>query len=316
MTRKFPWFRFYSEALNDKKITRACRLSGCPKMTVVGVWLSLLCLASESPERGRLLISQDMPITIEELLDETELDPQTLDNILQAFLQLNMISQHDKCFAIVNWHKRQRKSDSSADRVARHRQKKASNKTVTLPDSDGERGVTLQKRYSNVLDVDIDKEEDIDKSKNAHARDPAHFVPQPNQNQASTTTTTNNGHGFEYIHPAVNDMILAIKNAVKTGYGTKSHEDFLDAAHTAIGYDLLPEHIPKFATYWKTNGHYPGLPALKSFCGELGGFAQTMLRPHEVQADDDDDVLDFRKLNYTPPENWSEEIKYYDPANK
>jgi hypothetical protein len=33
-----PWFRFYSEALNDRKIARVARTTGKDRALVLGVW--------------------------------------------------------------------------------------------------------------------------------------------------------------------------------------------------------------------------------------------------------------------------------------
>jgi hypothetical protein len=49
-----PWFRSYSEALSDPKITRISGSMQLPKAHVLGVWLTLLAMANRSPERGCL----------------------------------------------------------------------------------------------------------------------------------------------------------------------------------------------------------------------------------------------------------------------
>jgi len=154
-----PWFRFYSEALNDRKITRAVRMSGQPKATVIGVWTTLLCLSNESPERGRLLISDDMWLTDEEIQAETGLDPVAYGKIIQAFQKLNMISV-SAGMEILNWNDRQFPSDNSTARVKEWREKKRAETEVKQPE-------TLQQRYSNVIDTDkIRLDTDTDKIQN------------------------------------------------------------------------------------------------------------------------------------------------------
>jgi hypothetical protein len=80
----FPWLRLYNETLSDRKIARICRDAGQPKALVIGVWATLLMLASESPRRGELLISDDLPLSPDEIRDETGLDATPLAPLLPA----------------------------------------------------------------------------------------------------------------------------------------------------------------------------------------------------------------------------------------
>jgi DnaD/phage-associated family protein len=139
-----PWFRVYSEILDDRKIKRICKRTGLSKAMVIGTWVCLLALASDSPERGSLIISGGMPYTVDEIADELGIDYDTTENLLHEFIAMNMIAVGDT-MAICNWGKRQYKSDSSMERVRRFREKN---------------DVTLQKRYSNVLDTDTDTDTD------------------------------------------------------------------------------------------------------------------------------------------------------------
>lgn len=138
-----PWFRFYSEAINDRKIKRACVISGQPKAVVMGAWLIILCLANESPERGRLLISEDMWLSEEEILAETGLDMVTFGKVVNAFQRLNMLTV-GAGYEVCNWGKRQYDSDNSTKRVRAWREKQAQKQA--------KQSETLQKRYNNVID--------------------------------------------------------------------------------------------------------------------------------------------------------------------
>jgi hypothetical protein len=55
-----PWFRFYSEALSDRKLDWIVQDSGLPRLTVLGAWTALLAMANDSPERGRLLVGRGL----------------------------------------------------------------------------------------------------------------------------------------------------------------------------------------------------------------------------------------------------------------
>jgi hypothetical protein len=143
-----PWFRFYSEALNDRKIARVVRISGQPKALVMGVWLTLLCLANDSPVRGCLMISEDMWLDEDEIMADTGLDPVTFGKVIGAFRQLGMVSI-SQGYELPNWDKRQFSSDNSTARVRKYRAKKKVETSVTKDE-------TLPKRFSNVIDTDTD----------------------------------------------------------------------------------------------------------------------------------------------------------------
>ena len=61
--------------------------------------------------------------------------------------------ERNEGITVINWDKRQFKSDSSTDRVRRHRGRKAEEETV-----DGNGGETLQERSGNAPDTDTDQD--------------------------------------------------------------------------------------------------------------------------------------------------------------
>jgi len=123
MSKTLPWFRIYSEMLNDRKIKRICKRTGQSKALIVGVWTCLLALANDSSERGKLLIASNTPYSLEELADEIELPVELLGQIFDEFIVHGMI---DGC-EICNWEARQFKSDNVTERVKKFRMKRSSN---------------------------------------------------------------------------------------------------------------------------------------------------------------------------------------------
>jgi|GEM_PF-2090142 len=121
-----PWFRLYSEVLSDRKINRVCKLSRQPKATVLGVWVTLLALANDSPHRGELFVTDDMPVTLEEIADETGLDDSVFTAIFDALCEIGVVEcgRDDDIISIPNWDKRQFKSDASTKRVKRYRERR------------------------------------------------------------------------------------------------------------------------------------------------------------------------------------------------
>ena len=171
----FPWLRLYNETLSDRKIARVCRDTGQPKALVIGVWATLLILASESPRRGELLISDDLPLSPDEIRDETGLDATAFDAIIAGLASYALIDTSGDAWAICNWKKRQPPSDNSAERVRRHQQRQ---RTVTPPEPPNG-NAPLQERYSNALDIDKDKEGDQDGEGERGAIAPAPPTPGP-----------------------------------------------------------------------------------------------------------------------------------------
>ena len=151
---KYPWFRVYSnDLLNDRKLARIARACDVPMATVRGVWLTLLAMANDSPERGRLLICESVPVTENEIREDVGLDAATFDALLCEMERLRMIGRGD-CVTVTRFLDRNPASDSSTERVRRYREKKkVEAQTVTE---------TLQERSSNALESESESESDHD----------------------------------------------------------------------------------------------------------------------------------------------------------
>lgn len=174
-----PWFRFYNEAINDPKLKRIATITKQPKALINGVWCGLLCLASESPDRGKLLISDDMPYLMEEIIEAVGIDYELGELIIDYLIKLEMVSLADNVYSITKWDDRQFKSDSSAERVRAYRERKAkqNNSSSNL---DGNNNNHYPKRYGNSVgnvtvtaqDTESDTDTDKDKIRENHAPAP------------------------------------------------------------------------------------------------------------------------------------------------
>lgn len=121
--KPYPWFRVYSQdVLTDRKLLRVCRVCGVTKAVVRGTWLTLMAMANDSPERGTLLIAEDLPVTEQEICDDLGLDWETFDAVMSEFVALKMIAR-GPAITLVNFGKRNPVSDSSAERVRRYRER-------------------------------------------------------------------------------------------------------------------------------------------------------------------------------------------------
>lgn len=149
MTASLPWFRIYDEALDDPKVQR---LSDA----LFRHWFNLLCLANRGNPRGRL------PEKLEDIAYSLRLTPRKTRQVLDELTARGLLVLEQSTSRVMpnRWDERQKKSDSSAERVARHRDKQEA-RNVTQP---------LQKRNSNALD--IEKETDTEKSREDIAPQP------------------------------------------------------------------------------------------------------------------------------------------------
>lgn len=131
MSKSMPWFRFYSEALHDRKITKAAQDAGLPRLVVFGAWAAILSLASESPHRGKLLVTLLERFTETDIADELCFSETDVTKLLAAFVKYEMLYQENGVYCVTNWEKRQFDSDISTDRVRKHREKQRSNVSET-----------------------------------------------------------------------------------------------------------------------------------------------------------------------------------------
>ena len=169
----YPWFRFYPEALDDLKMIRVARAADVQKVIVLGVWVGLLSLASDSPERGRLLISINLPLVTDEMADKIGIDLPTLEKVINALVSLDMLQWNENVLVVTHWDTRQPLSDHSRERVRKHREKAV---------CDSNDGVTDDECYSNSTekdkDVELETEEEEDKKLlSASAAPPPPFDP-------------------------------------------------------------------------------------------------------------------------------------------
>lgn len=278
-----PWFRLYSEVKSDMKIKRVVTMTNQPKAVVIGVWSVLLCLANDSPERGKLLISQDMPLTDVEIISETGLNPECGQAILSAFIQVGMVSRVDDAILITNWDNRQFTSDTSNDRVrqyrARQKQRQGSQNPPKLPqkpleppknggsgNENGQHPVDTPGRYSNVTvtDPESDTESDAESDKECEStRPPAHEEPPPQKvtHQAAPTfdhriiTRLIELCGYKPDQVLRNDRLVARFNQA--------------TAHLVTRERASPEQLTAFQNYWW--GKSPPTP--EQVCDEWGKFS-------------------------------------------
>src|SRR6478609_3146519 len=129
------WFRFYHEALDDPKVQR---LPG----DLYKAWVNILCLASRNGKRGYLPAAEDVGFALRTSTEAAQ-------SIIDELRTFGLIDNTDDGLQPHNWPERQRPSDTSNDRVARHRAKNKDNNEGNVTGNVTE---TEEKRYGNALE--------------------------------------------------------------------------------------------------------------------------------------------------------------------
>jgi hypothetical protein len=158
-----PWFRLYSDILDDRKIARISKRTKQPKALVIGLWVTMLSLASQSDERGVLQITENLPYSLEDLEDMSGLPLELIAQLLEEFRLHEMITG-DETLQVVNWHKRQFQSDDSYPRVKQYREKKKENDNAMVP---------LQGRDSHGVDTDTESDTEQNRTEAEAEKGPA-----------------------------------------------------------------------------------------------------------------------------------------------
>jgi predicted transcriptional regulator len=157
-----PWFRFYNETLGDRKIAYIAQETGQPKGIIMGLWSTILTIASSSPQRGILLFTENKPITIQHLCFETGFDIELVTELLEALLGMELLSIDDMgIYSVTNWGKRQFTSDHSTERVRKHREAKKSNDNEAPVGCSGNVSETDQRQ---ITDTESDSDTELESS--------------------------------------------------------------------------------------------------------------------------------------------------------
>jgi hypothetical protein len=111
-----PWFRFYVEAFNDRKILR---LNPAQRW----LWVAILGAARQSPEPGALLVAEGEPMTTAELSRYADIPERQIKPALSLMERLQMIAVEGDLIRVTNWDNRQFESDNVSARTAAYRER-------------------------------------------------------------------------------------------------------------------------------------------------------------------------------------------------
>jgi hypothetical protein len=108
------WFRFYDAALDDPKVQA---LPG----ELFKAWVNLLCIASKCDGK---IVASDVSFRL-------RMDSKKVVRTLTALAEAGLVDLIEGGYEPHNWRERQYKSDSSAERVKKFRERKANECNVT-----------------------------------------------------------------------------------------------------------------------------------------------------------------------------------------
>lgn len=122
-----PWFRFYVEAVYDRKLRRLA-----PEQR----WLFVACLAiaRQSQEPGRLLVG-DAAVEVGDLVDVACMDAEAVTRGVVCLMEAGVLAEDERGWYIPRWADRQYESDTSASRTAKYRTKGCDVTTPSQPPS-------------------------------------------------------------------------------------------------------------------------------------------------------------------------------------
>jgi len=139
------WYRAYEGLCTDPKLSEVAFLSECSRSIVIATWHAILESAAETQDNGRFETS---PRRVAAILGEPV---DTIQAVFDGFSELHMIWAGE----VTAWKKRQFESDSSTERVRRHR---AALRIVS--ETAGNADETFQKQDGTPPYTDTDTEKD------------------------------------------------------------------------------------------------------------------------------------------------------------
>lgn len=152
------WIKITTDMFDNRKIKHLRKMP--EGNNIVLIWVMLLTMAGRCNASGMIFLTENIPYTTKMLADELDFDENTIILALKVLSEFGMIVFNENNFAISNWEEHQNVEgmdkirEQTRKRVAKYREnQKLLQCNVT---SNGK--VT----QSNAIDIDIDKEIDID----------------------------------------------------------------------------------------------------------------------------------------------------------
>jgi len=117
--KRLPWIKLWFEMLGDPKMTR---LSSVEKW----YWIGILLLAGQSPIRGKLMLTDTEPMSMEDIAAALSLSPEEipqLENCIAKLERLGSLIWNSNCLEVVHFLERQGPAEyvSEAKRISKEK---------------------------------------------------------------------------------------------------------------------------------------------------------------------------------------------------
>lgn len=116
------WIKVFTDIFANPKIQLL--LKERDGDTFFRVWIQLLTLAGQCMQEGKLMMSENSPMTIQNFATIMNKSNKKMENILNKLIHLEMIVYKDNTYIIKNWYKYEKVLEQNRVRQKRFRDKK------------------------------------------------------------------------------------------------------------------------------------------------------------------------------------------------
>lgn len=170
---EITWIKLRTDMFDNTKIRLIEKLPEGD--TILVIWVKLLAAAGKANCNGYIMLSENIPMNIEEMAVIFDRPLNTVRLALEAFKRYGMVEvDENEIIRIHNWEKHQNVDGmekirlQTAARVAKHREKKKAEQALPLPKKEDNATCNVTVTQGNEIEqtkTRLDKDLDIDKDK-------------------------------------------------------------------------------------------------------------------------------------------------------
>lgn len=153
------WIKVFTDIFANPKIQLL--LKDRDGDTFFRVWIQLLTLAGQCMQEGKLMMSENSPMTIQDFATIMNKSNKKMENILNKLIHLEMIIYEENTYIIKNWYKYQsidkyeKVLEQNRARQKKFRDKKKEESNVSQTLSNTEEEIRKEIKDKNRLDENI-----------------------------------------------------------------------------------------------------------------------------------------------------------------
>ena len=212
---------------------------------------------------------------IEDISWLLRVDNETLINELQQLQRIGIVDYVQEVlvgnWVVVNFSKRQ-KAVSARQRVADMRERQ---RTEQLSNDSCYEPVTTR-------NTDTDTDKDIDTERTHTNGNGLNGLSAQQTKRAKVSNPSNPSHPNGELSPHLQPLLNALLDIIQEKVGYYADDAIQEKVNTAVttlfGHDATPELVAGFPAWWQRNGHYQGLPAVKSVLNSWLNYAATAVK--------------------------------------